>query len=217
MKKLFRCPVYIKKGLAEMHFVDKCLCVIMLVLLTQSAYSLFGQGMGSADFHNIDVIIRTAAASIFGYFLSANFIRRPQDSGSTPLSQAIGRTEISGNQKGQMPIGFQSRQTGNQNGDTDQEQGLVPEDIPDQAGIKIEETASPEQESDAVSYKLQVTIATFIGVFCLVTLILIRNVASWNPEMGNSASVSATIVQFRDFVSGCIGFLIGCPTGGKNN
>ena len=31
-----------------------------------------------------------------------------------------------------------------------------------------------------------------------------------------SDSVAASVVQFRDFVSGCVGFLIGCPTHSNN-
>ena len=48
----------------------------MAVLLVQSAYSLFSGGKSAGEGGHIDVIVRTASAAVFGYFLSANFIRR---------------------------------------------------------------------------------------------------------------------------------------------
>ena len=48
-------------------------------------------------------------------------------------------------------------------------------------------------------------------IFCLVTLLVLRNLSQWDLTAAESDSVAATVVQFRDFVSGCVGFLIGCP------
>jgi hypothetical protein len=70
--------------LKRIHPVDKGLLVFMLVLLIQSAYSIFcpaGAGQAAED---IDIIVRTSAAAIFGYFLSANFIRHA--AGQTPAA-----------------------------------------------------------------------------------------------------------------------------------
>lgn len=53
--------------------------------------------------------------------------------------------------------------------------------------------------------------ATVIGLFCLVTLLVLRNLNQWGLAV-ESDSAAASVVQFRDFVSGCVGFLIGCPT-----
>ena len=77
------------------------------------------------------------------------------------------------------------------------------------------ESNGPESNGpDTVSGRLQILIATVIGVFCLVTLILMRDLGG-GSDAGWSATAAATITQFRDFVSGCVGFLIGCPTSGK--
>ena len=43
-------------------------------------------------------------------------------------------------------------------------------------------------------------------------LILLRNVGGWGAGIEASPSATAIVAQFRDFVSGCVGFLIGSPT-----
>ena len=154
----------------RIHLVDRCLIVFMAILLIQSAYSLVIRSGGIGQSNEIDVIVRTSAASIFGYFLSANFIRRDPE-----------RPEFNGESL-------------------------------DQEGP---ESNGPESNGpDTVSGRLQILIATVIGVFCLVTLILMRDLGG-GSDAGWSATAAATITQFRDFVSGCVGFLIGCPTSGK--
>ena len=45
-----------------------------------------------------------------------------------------------------------------------------------------------------------------------VTLILLRNAGGWGEGIEASPSATATVAQFRDLVSGCVGFLIGSPT-----
>lgn len=60
------------------------------------------------------------------------------------------------------------------------------------------------------------TTATVIGLFCLCVLLILRNMGASGEQILDSDSVSATVVQFRDFVSGCVGFLIGVPTHSGN-
>ena len=67
-------------------------------------------------------------------------------------------------------------------------------------------------EPDPVSTeRIQIIVAATIGLFCLITLIVLRN--TWGTAMAESSGATATIAQLRDFVSGCVGFLIGCPSG----
>lgn len=67
-------------------------------------------------------------------------------------------------------------------------------------------------ESGTGGSSLQVVMATGIGLFCMVVLIVVRNSAQLNEAAAQSSTVMATVVQFRDFVSACVGFLIGYPT-----
>lgn len=122
---------------------ERSLLLFLAVLLGQSAYTLFAPGGPDPALAEIDVIVRTASASIFGYFLSA---------GLAPRSAA-------------------------------------PAELPSGSG--------------------RVAAATGIGLFCLLALLVLRNTGA-----APSPTVSATVVQFRDFVSGSVGFLLGCPASG---
>lgn len=140
----------------------------MSLLLLQSAYSLIVHHDEKGPANDIDVIVRTASASIFGYFLSANFMHRES---------------------------IQKEHT-----DTDPEQEVTAQMV------------EPEEEPRTGSGQFQILVAAGIGLFCLTLLILLRNVPGWGSGVEHSASTSATVAQFRDFVSGCVGFLIGSPT-----
>lgn len=65
-----------KLSLKMISLVDKFLMLFMLVLLVYSAFNLFNHEDHSQDTNAIDVIVRTSAAAIFGYFLSSNFTKR---------------------------------------------------------------------------------------------------------------------------------------------
>ena len=71
------------------------------------------------------------------------------------------------------------------------------------------EMAAPE---DSCPSCLQVTIAMGIGLFCLCALLILRNLVQLGIVSPEFDSVQATVIQFRDFISGCVGFLIGTPT-----
>ena len=143
----------------------------MFVLLIQLGYSLFFSGKAANEFSSIDVIVRTSTASIFGYFLSANFIKHKPPS--------------------------ENQQTKSSGG----------------AEINIAEQKESEEVAEAiVENKMQIIIATAMGLFCLISLLVLRNISDWKPDFAGSSSTAATIAQFRDFVSGCVGFLIGCPS-----
>lgn len=160
------------KALSKIHLIDKCLILIMFLLLAQSAFSLFSNVEPTSEIGTIDIIVRTATASIFGYFLSSNFIRPPYK----------GSTE----------------------GDTQKEMRAA----------EIEEEVPDFSAKTATESRLQIIVTTVIALFCLIVLILVRDISGFS-EADLTASSLAIISQFRDLVSGCIGFLIGVPTTGK--
>ena len=182
--------------IAGIPLVDKFLILFMLVLLCQSAYSLFFQTSSSSETSTIDVIVRTASASIFGYLLSANFGRHSQSNTAqastgtvnTEISSSSSSTEIRGQ------IGFLADST-----DSSLETGQA--------------LSSPTATTSAgiSGGRIQVIAASVIGLFCLISLIVLRNFPQWVPGFLEESTVSATVAQFRDFVSGCVGFLISCP------
>ena len=172
----------LRTALAGIHPVDRSLLLCMAVLLGQSAYSLFVPGPGGPLADEIDIIVRTAAASIFGYFLSASFLSCGGQSGPSPAAVS-GHTMKAADSGGPMGrIGFAAD---------------APEPSPE----------NPEPWSAASGGCVQTSVAAALGLFCLVTLVLLRNTGGTPSD-----SATATVVQFRDFVSGCVGYLIGCPT-----
>lgn len=162
------------KSLSKIHLIDKCLILIMFLLLVQSAYSLFSNVEPSFEISTIDIIVRTTTASIFGYFLSSNFIRQP---------------------------GGESAEQDDYN-----EKELKVSEI---ETVSQKETA--ENKGTMTENQLQIIITTSIAVFCLLTLIFVRDTSGF-AETDLTPSSLAIISQFRDLVSGCIGFLIGVPT-----
>ncbi len=163
MKQCHRVWNRIRVSFRKIHLIDKCLLLLMLVLLSQSAYILLANNGSVAETNHIDVIVRTASASIFGYLISANFI---QHGGSAP-----------------------SETKEQQEPDT---------------------KAQQDEPRPPVCARIQIITATAIALFCLITLIVVRNMSGHDGT--TNPSTAAVIAQFRDFVSGCVGFLIGCPT-----
>ena len=194
------CRCGLRGLLSRIHPVDKSLLLFMLVLLAQSAYSIFCPGGAGQAAEDIDIIVRTSAAAIFGYFLSANFIRHAASSGQTPVSPT-GHTLETGDG---MP---DSSTPAARIGFSDVEREEMPAEP--EAGSAREDADSIDENSAANC--LQVIVATVIGLFCLITLLVLRNLGQWGLVAAESDSTAASVVQFRDFISGCVGFLIGCP------
>ena len=191
----------LRTALAGIHPVDRSLLLCMAVLLGQSAYSLFVPGPGGPLADEIDIIVRTAAASIFGYFLSANFVNRSSVQTETVSAPAPLTT---------------AAQAGTEVGAPKSQIGFTAEDTALEGG-GIQSVPSPSLPAWLPDTNcLQVATATVIGLFCLLVLLILRNMGASGSQLLASDSVSATVVQFRDFVSGCVGFLIGFPTHANN-
>lgn len=141
--------------------------------------------------NTIDVIIRTSAAAIFGYFISANFVHRdslkdtkiPKSGGGAQEIQSVGNAHGIKNQ-----IGF----------------GVPGEEVPLVSGhAECVETAGQKEETAA---SIQIVIAAVIGLTSLCILLTYRNFFVMTQDSAGIVS------QLRDFVSGCVGFLIGGTT-----
>lgn len=177
----------LQAALASIHPVDRSLMLFMVVLLGQSIYSLFSPGNSSHLANEIDVIVRTSAAAIFGYFLSANFASCTGQGGTAPSAQPVHTLNTTDSGGVSARIGFAP-------------------DTPElsSGGTEIQPRPTP------ASGCIQTTAAAILGLFCLVALVVLRNTAGDGGALSDSAT--ATVVQFRDFISGCVGYLIGSPT-----
>lgn len=181
--------------------MDRCLLLFMAVLLVQLACGLFLPEGLAPEAGSIDVIVRTSAAAIFGYLLSANFNRGAE---AAPSNRTGDPAKGPGEHLPDAPlppegaksrIGFSAEPAGEE-----MDKGTV-------EFLGSEKTA-PNQTPGC----LQILMATAIGLFCLAILLLVRTAAWWGVDIAGSDSATATLAQLRDFVSGSVGFLIGCPT-----
>lgn len=175
--------------------------VFMVLLLFQSTFNVFANHTITGDAGSIDIIIRTSTAAIFGYFLSTNFIRHA--SSSSPNGTESGTKNVPAESSGEIQnhIGFSAQDTN---------------DIGNNLELGgASGTRNPEPDHPDAS-RLQIITAAVIGLFCLVVLMLLRNISLLSADTATSSSATATVSQFRDIVSGCIGFLIGCPTSKRN-
>lgn len=173
----------------KISIVDKSLMIIMLILMIQSAFNLFVNEANSQDSSAIDAVVRTSAAAIFGYFLSANFVKKK-----------IAGEAQSNNQTGAyLPI---------QTFTADEPKNQIGFEITSDAVLHPLETAQPQTDmTDAVPVQYsshQVVIVSVIAVISLLTLLVFRNFTT------QTAQAIATISQLRDFISASVGFLVGC-------
>ncbi|OJT72061.1 hypothetical protein BM530_21100, partial [Clostridioides difficile] len=60
--------IKIKKSRYKIKLIDRCLIIVMAILMFQSIYNLFVNEVNSQDTTTIDVVVRTTSAAIFGYF-----------------------------------------------------------------------------------------------------------------------------------------------------
>lgn len=64
-------------SMRHMRLSDRCLCLFLLLLLLQSAWHIFLTPDIAKEFDAMDAMIRSSAATIFGYFISNAFGSMP--------------------------------------------------------------------------------------------------------------------------------------------
>lgn len=180
----------LRASVSAIHPVDRCLILFAVVLLAQSVYSLFAPEETPLA-GNIDTMVRTSLAAVFGYFLSSNFNagssgKPAQEETTSPQAEPLLEETPSDSQR----------------------------EAQQEAAPPAENTASRVAGAPATVSRLQIFLAAGIGLVCLMALLVLRCHPSL-AEHALSGSPAATVTQFRDLVSGCIGFLIGCPVHGS--
>ncbi|MEG2106742.1 MAG: hypothetical protein RRY79_08165 [Clostridia bacterium] len=174
----------------SLHLTDKCLLVFMLILMAQSAHNLFSHELAMQLSSPLDVVIRTTAAAIFGYFISANF-------------QNGGRGDVGAGDAEAAPVRRISALDG---GGTSAKIGFSAPSESAEAG-RGDARVTPEETRGC----LQILVVAATGLTALVLLIIAHDFFK------ESAAATATISQLRDFVSGSVGFLIGHSTHEKSS
>ena len=203
MKLVYKILEYIKESLDRINLIDKCLIIFMMILMAQSIYNLFVNEANLNAGGTIDILIRTTQASVFGYFLSANFIKKDKAS------------KWDNNKKKEESIRYDVNKDILKRMIDDNSENAV--DSINDNSIDVNNYAQSKQDKHISNYpndnydensttEQQIIIVTVIGIISLIAIIMARD---FNIDTTLSA---ATISQLRDFVSGSVGFLLGCPT-----
>ena len=170
------------KFFASVCPVDIVLMLFLLVLLIHAGVSLFSEQDVSQERTTIDIIVRTSAAAIFGYFLSA-----PAASASSGTAVTGGKAvTLSASEKAadapQNAIGFQTGDTG---------ETLTP--------------GSAQTTSGEPNYRIsRILFLSAVGGVCVFVRLFLRNCVT------GPGSAAAPLSQFGGFIAASIGFLISC-------
>lgn len=175
----------------QIKLTDKCLILFMIILMTQSVHSLFIPEINAKDSGKIDVVIRTTAAGIFGYFISANFARKPHGD-NFESRDYIPPPDIQDMKPGKMDGNATKNQIGYMSPEANK-----PEDM--KRGSARENDRPKQFKPNAQ----QIVIVTTIGILSLIVVVIYRN------NMVVSEGADSTVSQLRDFISGSVGFLLG--------
>ncbi len=186
------------KGFMKIKLIDRCLIMFMFLLLAQSIYGLLTGETDSQSTNSIDIVLRTTSAAIFGYFLSANFIKRTSTPNNSSQNQSAAPSVIQ-NSSEDTPVNT-----------TKNKIGFTPDEIANTIELGNITNISNNTESESETSNQQIIITTIIGLVSLIAILIARNFIPLT-----SASV-ATLSHLRDLVSGCVGFLVGCPVSNGN-
>lgn len=158
MKRFFH---GLRTALTQIGMVDWFLILFMAVLLGHTVLILFF-GAQSQEASPVDIIVRTSAAAIFGYFLSQNSMQSSSETSAPPPSSLLGGGEpgITGR------IGFSLSETN-------------PKLLSGGAASSSNGNACPN---------FQVGIVASIGLLSLGLLIFMREHISASPSMTAAAS-----------------------------
>lgn len=184
MKKLWKAAGTI---LRRISLVDRFLMLFLFLLFAYMAWNLL-TGKLSGGSETIDVIVRTSAATIFGYFLSGNSLNSAGASSQNGSSPGVKRSSPSQETgpKG-MGIGFQAPSQAEQPAE----------------GGRAAVSPSPEPPKTSCD-RLQVWVVSAVGLVSLVILLAVKGYQDVPQEL------AAAVSQLRDFLFACIGFLVSC-------
>ncbi len=174
-------------GKMGIHLVDMYLIFFMLILLIYMGVRLFWQVPGSQDSSAVDIVVRTSAVAIFGYFLSGNFAQN--GSQTTNVQSSVQPVELVAKASPENPVKNQI--------------GFVKPEA-DSRQIGTLDTSTQADSPQIVCSKMQVWVVATVGLISLIILMIAREMVYSSP------ATAAAISQFRDYVSAGVGFLISC-------
>lgn len=183
--KMFKNTIFyaLIKCWKEIAISDKALIIIIFILLIQCIYNLFTPEPINSNEITICIVVRTSVASIFGYFLSENFLNHNKAQVKSPATK-INALSQDNSTKNNSKI--------YNNYDIN----------------KIDEKNKSVINKSTSKYyicnrTLQVIIALSVCIIALTSLLI-----AYDFNLVSEDS-SPTIIQFRDLIGSCVGFLLG--------
>ena len=176
--KIFKNTIFyaLIKCWKEIAISDKALIIIISILLVQCVYNLFTPEPVSSNEITICVIVRTTVASIFGYFLSENFLNHNRS------QQKNSKTEIT----------------------VTSDDNINNNNVTSKFKTKNKSaTVQTESKYYICNRTLQVIIALSVCIITLGSLLIAHDFHLISED------TNPTIIQFRDLIASCIGFLLG--------
>ncbi len=193
-----------------------CLAVIMGILLFQSGFSLFWEIPEGMNIESIDIILRTSLSSLFGLFISlmssaTQRVKKQKVISAKPPQIGFTNNAQENYAKPNSKKILQNEQTKYyiiQNGNDEILTEKV--DLTNVDNAEQIEKLQNVKQVPRISINFQILVVSGICVYCLVMIIFTRN---FSQMIASSTSAGATISQYRDFLSGGIGALIGLSRG----
>lgn len=175
----------IRRSMKQMRLTDRFLLVFLLLLLLQSTHHIFFYEQLPAGYDSLDTMIRTSAATIFGYFISSAF-------GGDGKTQKTDTITPSDNTTPTMTdtVNLQTR-----------------ESFPPSTNITepMLDTTENTTLSSTQRCRIRQQILIVAGIGLLSILILFHARICGPSQLHATAALS----QFQDFLVGSIGFLVG--------
>ncbi len=181
------------------------LVIIMILLLAAATISLFAPIPENSEVEQLDIIVRTALSSVFGFLISATIKKQEQITLNETGNYQEKSSDVSKEQE-QSDIIFNEKE--NLNAYDEVLQSKIISQMQSTAFKQnlAGKALKSKKRKNLTALNLQIVIIASISFYCLVVLILARNASFLFAA--NSSTVS-TISQFRDFISSGIGALIG--------
>ena len=173
------------RRLGDIPIVERILLVFMAMMFVQFAIILTG---GSApDMATVDVVTRSVAATIFGYFIGGS-VNAAGLGGSTDAVARVQTRKPATGEQTTARIGFRS-------------DAGEPAEPAAQSGTQ---TGLSDKDGGG---DFQIWVVGGMGFMALLLMFIVRNVEAFHGTLELESSI-ATLSQLRDFAAGSIGFLV---------
>lgn len=170
----------LRQSISHMRLTDRFLLVFLLLLLLQSTHHIFFYEQLPTGYESLDTMIRSSAATIFGYFISGAFGGESKIQKTDVLMPSVTKEETQ----------MQARES----------KLSVTNEIPNPLNIPENTHLSKVQRC---RIQQQILIVAGIGLFSILILFHAR---IFGPAHTHA---TAALSQFQDFLVGSIGFLVG--------